>query len=93
MRGLVACGWCGIQTWVGGAAIHATAAVLLGFDATAAKPLPWLGISGSERRAGFRDIRWHPAALSPDAPVEQDHDFWSTLLESPPLTFIECVKP
>ena len=44
------------------------------------------------RRAGFRDIRWHPAALSPDAPVEQDHDFWSTLLESPPLTFIECVK-
>jgi hypothetical protein len=45
------------------------------------------------RRAGFRDIRWHPAALSPDAPVEQDHDFWSTLLESPPLTFIECVKP
>ena len=44
------------------------------------------------RRAGFRDIRWHPAALSPDTPAEQDHDFWSTLLESPPLAFIECVK-
>ncbi len=48
MRGLVACGWFGIQTWVGGAAIYATAAVLLGFDAAAAEPLPWLGISAGE---------------------------------------------
>ena len=44
------------------------------------------------RRAGFRDIRWHPPVLSPDAPAEQDHDFWSTLLEFPPLAFIECIK-
>jgi len=44
------------------------------------------------RRAGFRDIRWHPVALSPDAPQEQGQDFWSTLLKSPPLTCIECVK-
>ena len=44
------------------------------------------------QRAGFRDIRWHPAALAPNAPTEQDQDFWSTLLESPPLTFIDCVK-
>lgn len=42
--------------------------------------------------AGFRDIRWHPAALAPNAPTEQDQDFWSTLLKSPPLTFIDCVK-
>jgi len=48
MRGLVACGWFGIQTWVGGAAIHATAAVLLGLDPAAAKPLPVLGISAGE---------------------------------------------
>jgi len=48
MRGLVACGWFGIQTWVGGAAIHATAAVVLGFDPAAAEPLPWLGISAAE---------------------------------------------
>lgn len=44
------------------------------------------------RRAGFREIRWHPATLSPDALVEQDRDFWSTLLECPPVAFIECVK-
>ena len=31
MRGIVACGWFGIQTWVGGAAIYSTAAVVLGF--------------------------------------------------------------
>jgi NCS1 family nucleobase:cation symporter-1 len=48
MRGLVACGWFGIQTWVGGAAIHATAAVILGFDPAAARPLPILGISAGE---------------------------------------------
>ncbi len=48
MRGLVACGWFGIQTWVGGAAIHATAAVMLGFDPAAARPLPVLGISAGE---------------------------------------------
>jgi NCS1 family nucleobase:cation symporter-1 len=48
MRGLVACGWFGIQTWVGGAAIHATAAVVLGFDPAAAVPLPVLGISAGE---------------------------------------------
>ncbi len=44
------------------------------------------------RRAGFRDIHWHPVALSPDASAEQGNDFWFTLLESPPLTCIECVK-
>ncbi len=52
MRGLVACGWFGIQTWVGGAAIHATAAVLLksflDIDLTSGQPLPWLGISASQ---------------------------------------------
>ncbi|MEI6240480.1 MAG: NCS1 family nucleobase:cation symporter-1 [Planctomycetia bacterium] len=48
MRGLVACGWFGIQTWVGGAAIHATAAVILGFDPAAGRPLPLLGITAGE---------------------------------------------
>ncbi len=48
MRGLVACGWFGIQTWVGGAAIHATAKVMFGFDATPGEPLPWLGISAGQ---------------------------------------------
>jgi NCS1 family nucleobase:cation symporter-1 len=48
MRGIVACGWFGIQTWVGGAAIYATAAVMLGFDASERVPLPVLGISAGE---------------------------------------------
>ncbi len=48
LRGLVACGWFGIQTWVGGAAIYATAAVILGFDPAGRQPLPWLGISLGE---------------------------------------------
>ena len=48
LRGLVACGWFGIQTWVGGAAIYATAAVILGFDPANRQPLPWLGISPGE---------------------------------------------
>ncbi len=43
-------------------------------------------------RAGFSEVRWHPAKLSPDAPVDQDGAFWSTLLESPPLAFIECFR-
>ncbi len=48
MRALVACGWFGIQTWVGGAAIYAAAAVLLGFDPATKPSLPVLGISGGE---------------------------------------------
>jgi NCS1 family nucleobase:cation symporter-1 len=48
MRGIVACGWFGIQTWVGGAAIYATTAVIFGFDASERIPLPILGISAGE---------------------------------------------
>ncbi|MCB1605597.1 MAG: cytosine permease, partial [Xanthomonadales bacterium] len=43
LRGLVACGWFGIQTWVGGAAIYAIANVLSG-DAFVGSALPLLGI-------------------------------------------------
>lgn len=32
MRGLVACGWFGIQTWLGGLSIHAIACALAGVD-------------------------------------------------------------
>ena len=48
MRGLVACGWFGIQTWVGGAAIYATAAAIFGFDPSTKQNLPVLGISSGE---------------------------------------------
>jgi NCS1 family nucleobase:cation symporter-1 len=48
MRGIVACGWFGIQTWVGGAAIYGTAAILFGFDPTTKTLLPGLGLSAGE---------------------------------------------
>ena len=79
MRGLVACGWFGIQTWVGGAAIYATAAVILGFDPAARQPLPVLGISAGEFLCfmvfwvvnvwfivrGMESIKWMEAASAP----------------------------
>ena len=47
LRALVACGWFGIQTWVGGSAIHQLLDVVLG-GSLAGPPLPWLGINGAE---------------------------------------------
>lgn len=47
-RGLVACGWFGIQTWIGGSAIYATSALIFGFDPAARVPLPVIGISPGE---------------------------------------------
>lgn len=43
LRGLVACGWFGIQTWVGGSAIYAILNALSG-DWFVGEPLPVLGI-------------------------------------------------
>lgn len=48
MRGLVACGWFGIQTWIGGAAIYATSAIIFDFDPASREILPALGISAGE---------------------------------------------
>ena len=48
MRALVACGWFGIQTWIGGAAIYAMAAIIFGFDPAAKTALPVIGISAGE---------------------------------------------
>mgnify|MGYP000269721118 CR=1 FL=1 len=48
MRGVVACGWFGIQTWVGGAAIYGTGAIIFGFDPTTKIALPVLGLSPGE---------------------------------------------
>ena len=48
MRGIVACGWFGIQTWVGGAAIYGTAAIIFGFDSSPKVALPGLGLSAGE---------------------------------------------
>jgi nucleobase:cation symporter-1, NCS1 family len=43
LRGLVACGWFGIQTWVGGFAIYTIVNILTG-NAIVGTPLPLLGI-------------------------------------------------
>ena len=79
MRAIVACGWFGIQTWVGGAAIYSTAGILFGFDASAKVALPVLGISGGELLAflvfwavnlyfiirGMDSIKWLEAFSAP----------------------------
>ncbi|MBM4290657.1 MAG: NCS1 family nucleobase:cation symporter-1 [Deltaproteobacteria bacterium] len=45
LRALVACGWFGIQTWLGGAAIYQLLGVLLGAEALGGAPLPALDIN------------------------------------------------
>ncbi|MEM1181681.1 MAG: NCS1 family nucleobase:cation symporter-1 [Acidobacteriota bacterium] len=49
MRGLVACGWFGIQTWIGGSAIYVLFSVLFGFQAAGpADAIPGLGLSAGQ---------------------------------------------
>lgn len=50
MRGIVACGWFGIQTWLGGAAIYSTLGILIGFDPAAGAKLP-IGITAGQLAA------------------------------------------
>lgn len=46
MRALVACGWFGIQTWIGGSAIYTLFSVIFGFEpASAADAIPIIGLS------------------------------------------------
>jgi NCS1 family nucleobase:cation symporter-1 len=47
LRALVACGWFGIQTWIGGGAIYTILTVFLPSWAEAPK-IAWLGINGYE---------------------------------------------
>lgn len=70
-RGLVACGWFGINTWVGGSAIYVILNTLTG-DAFRGAPLPVLGIDAAQTvcflafwamhlvfiRYGTESIRW-----------------------------------
>jgi NCS1 family nucleobase:cation symporter-1 len=79
MRGIVACGWFGIQTWVGGSAVYSTAAVIFGFDPAQRTPLPVLGISAGEFACfllfwavnvyfivrGMESIKWLEALSAP----------------------------
>jgi nucleobase:cation symporter-1, NCS1 family len=45
LRALVACGWFGIQTWIGGEAIYKIACVLSGNATMGGTPLPGIGIN------------------------------------------------
>lgn len=79
LRAIVACGWFGIQTWVGGAAIYSTAAIVFGFDPAGKVALPVLGISAGELLAflvfwavnlyfiirGMDSIKWLEAFSAP----------------------------
>jgi NCS1 family nucleobase:cation symporter-1 len=47
LRGLVACGWFGIQTWIGGAAIYQLLGAIFG-PGLGGEALPVLGINGVE---------------------------------------------
>src|SRR5215467_7300277 len=47
LRALVACGWFGIQAWIGGAAIYSIALAFLGKEHVG-NPLPLLGINAGQ---------------------------------------------
>ncbi|WP_019646896.1 NCS1 family nucleobase:cation symporter-1 [Novispirillum itersonii] len=77
-RGLVACGWFGINTWVGGSAIYVILNALTG-DAVKGTPLPGLGIDLAQTvcfllfwalhiwfiRHGTESIRWLETLSAP----------------------------
>jgi nucleobase:cation symporter-1, NCS1 family len=79
LRGLVACGWFGIQTWIGGSAIYTTLAMVVGFEPAMAQPLAGLGISAGQLSCflafwalnvifiwrGMESIKWLEAISAP----------------------------
>lgn len=48
LRGVVACGWFGIQTWFGGAALYSTVGIIFGLDISGGSVIPGLGITGMQ---------------------------------------------
>lgn len=80
MRGLVACGWFGIQTWIGGSAIYTLHSVIFGFErAGPDDALPILGLSAGQFGcfllfwavnialilAGIQSIKWMQRLAAP----------------------------
>lgn len=41
-------------------------------------------------KAGFREVLWQRPRVSPQGILESGQDYWSTFLEHPPVTFLEC---
>lgn len=55
----------------------------------------WLSTQTHEdafRKSGFREVRWHPARVSPEGQAVHGADFWDEFLADPPITFLECVR-
>lgn len=44
------------------------------------------------RAAGFGEVRWHFPRLALEGERDFADGYWTTFLEHPPITFIECVK-
>ena len=44
------------------------------------------------RAAGFRNIRWHRPMLAPEGQSIYGRDYWSVMLDHPPITFVECIR-
>lgn len=79
LRGVVACGWFGIQTWFGGAALHATLGIIFGFDVSKGTPIAALGITAGQLSCflvfwamnvyfiwkGMESIKWLEALSAP----------------------------
>jgi len=80
MRALVACGWFGIQTWIGGSAIYTLHAVIFGFEPAGPEDLlPVLGLSFGQLAcfllfwvlniaiilAGIESIKWLETLAAP----------------------------
>ncbi len=42
--------------------------------------------------AGLRDIRWHPAEVSPEGRATWGDAHWQPFLANPPIAFLDCVK-
>ncbi|MFL5245645.1 MAG: class I SAM-dependent methyltransferase [Gemmataceae bacterium] len=42
------------------------------------------------RAAGFAQIRWHTPQVSQEGRAAFGNDFWTTFMEHPPITLIEC---
>ena len=78
LRAIVACGWFGIQTWLGGQAIYTILNLITG-NALVGNPLPGLGINGGQLfcfllfwalhiyfiAKGTDSIRWMETAAAP----------------------------
>ena len=58
LRALVACGWFGIQTWIGGAAIYQLLGVING-GPLGGDPIGLLGINGVEFPVSYTHLRAH----------------------------------